>query len=187
MVRGRLRVREVPIDFSDRDLGSSKLGWRQQLEYLYHLYRLYAFRHGDPARLLCFGLVGACGFVVDLAGYLALQWVGVEHRLARFLSFWPAVSSNWLFNRRVTFGERPREPRARQWAKFVTSSLVGLTANVGCYAAVTSFVAIFDRHRLLALLMGVGLGASINFLLATRYVYRPAADSERNPVPADDG
>ena len=187
MVRGRLRVREVPIDFSDRDLGSSKLGWRQQLEYLFHLYRLYAFRHGAPVRMLCFGLVGVCGFVVDLGGYLALQWAGAEHRLARFLSFFPAASSNWLLNRRVTFGERPRAPRARQWARYVTGSLAGLAANVGCYTALTSFVPVFDRHRLLAFLLGVGLGASVNFLLATRYVYRPAPGTERDPDPARDG
>ena len=108
MVRGRLRVREVPIDFHDRNLGSSKMSWRQQLDFLRHLYRLYAFRHGGPVRLLCFGFVGATGFVIDVACYLGLQWAGVEHRLARLLSFLPAVTWNWLLNRRLTFAERPR-------------------------------------------------------------------------------
>ena len=42
MVRGRLRVREVPIAFADRRDGRSKLGWRQRLDYLRHLGRLYA-------------------------------------------------------------------------------------------------------------------------------------------------
>ena len=41
MVRGRLRVEEVPIAFADRRRGSSKLNWRQQLNYLRHLCRLY--------------------------------------------------------------------------------------------------------------------------------------------------
>ena len=41
MVRGRLRVREVPIAFDDRLRGRSKLGWRQRLDYLRHLGRLY--------------------------------------------------------------------------------------------------------------------------------------------------
>ncbi len=38
------RVREIPIDFSDRMHGKSKLTIRQQLEYLLHLWRLYRFR-----------------------------------------------------------------------------------------------------------------------------------------------
>ena len=42
IVRGRLRVREVPIAFADRRRAKSKLRWRQQLDYLRHLGRLYA-------------------------------------------------------------------------------------------------------------------------------------------------
>ena len=172
MVRGELRVGEVPIHFRERDRGASHLGPRQQIDYLRHLYRLYAYRHGGPVRLLCFALVGASGFVIDLACWLGLQWAGVEHRLARFLSFWPAVSWNWLLNRRVTFRERAPEARARQWTKFVAGSLAGLVVNVGSYAGLTSFVGVFDRHRLLALVAGVGLGGLVNFLVATLYVYR---------------
>ena len=172
MVRGRLRVREVPIEFRDRRRGASKMGWRQQRDYLRHLFQLYAFRHGGPARLVCFGVVGASGFVVDVAGYLALQWAGVEHRWARFASFWPAVTWNWLLNRRVTFRDRRPEPPMGQWVRFVAGSLTGLVVNVGSYAALTSFVGFFDRHRLLALVVGVGLGGVVNFMLATWYVYR---------------
>ena len=172
MVRGRLRVKELPIDFRDRSLGSSKMNWKQQLNYLRHLYRLYRFKFGGTARLLCFILVGAGGLVIDVACYLGLQWMGLEHRLARFLSFWPAVTWNWLLNRSLTFGERPRQPRVRQWGKFVASSLVGLSLNVGGYTILTSFVDFFADHRLPALLLGVVLGTVANFLLANFYVYR---------------
>ena len=50
MVRGRLRVGEVPIDFADRRHGSSKLNWRQQLNYLRHLGRLYRLTLGRVLR-----------------------------------------------------------------------------------------------------------------------------------------
>ncbi len=177
MVRGRLRVTEVPIDFVDREVGSSKMDWRQQVNYLRHLYRLYLYRYGVAARLASFALVGGSGFVIDVAVYLGLQAVGVEHRVARFLSFWPAVTWNWRLNRSLTFAERPRQPRVRQWTKFVASSLIGLGVNVGSYTALTSFVAPFDRHRLLALVCGVALGGVANFLVANRYVYRRRADA----------
>lgn len=185
MVRGRLRVKEVPIGFRDRGRGKSKLGQRQQIEFLRHLCRLYLFRHGGPVRLVCFTLVGASGLVIDLACYLAFQWVGVEHRLARFLSFWPAVTWNWLLNRDVTFRGRAPEAPVRQWAKFVAGSLAGFVVNVGSYATLTSFVGFFDRYRLLAFLIGVGLGGLVNFVLATLYVYRRPAVS--NPVVSQSG
>ena len=69
-------------------------------------------------------------------------------------------------------GPEPRQPRVRQWGKFVASSLVGLSLNVGGYTTLTSFVDFFASRRLLALLLGVGLGTLVNFLLANFYVYR---------------
>lgn len=50
MVRGRLRVGEIPIAFSDRNRGSSKMTWRQQVAYLSQLRRLYLHRLRSAAR-----------------------------------------------------------------------------------------------------------------------------------------
>ena len=176
MVREGLTVREVPIGFADRVAGSSKMNWRQRVNFLRHLARLYRHRFGGLVRAISFGLVGASGLVIDIATYLLLQWLGLEHRTARFVAFWPAVSWNWMVNRHVTFGERPRQPRMRQWAKFTASSLIGLGANVGTYTALTTWVTEFDRRRILALLVGVALGGVLNFVVATVYVYRRHAD-----------
>ena len=181
IVRGRLRVKDIPIDFGDRTLGSSKMNWRQQINFARHLYRLYLYKFGGLARLLCFGLVGASGFVIDIGCYLCLQGVGVEHRLARFLSFWPSVSWNWWLHRGITFSERQWQPHARQWAKFVVSSLLGFGVSVGGYTILTSFVDTFARHRLLAFCCGIGLGGIVNFLVSNLYVYRLHSTPEHNP------
>jgi putative flippase GtrA len=66
----------------------------------------------------------------------------------------------------------------RQWTKFVVSSLLGLAVNVGSYTLLTSFVDLFDRHRLPALVCGVALGGAVNFLVANRYVYRRRTETE---------
>ena len=181
MVRGHLRVREVPIDFRDRSIGFSKMNWRQQIRFLRHLSRLYNYKYGSLARIPFFGAVGASGLVLDLLCYLGLQWMGVEHRLARFLSFWPAVSWNWALNRGLTFSERARQPRLRQWVRFMASSLVGLGVNVGSYALLTSYVDFFGRYRLLAFFCGVGLGSLANFLAADRYVYGRRPEPRHEP------
>ncbi len=171
MVRGDLRVREIPIDFRDRSVGASKMNWRQQVRFARHLSRLYNFKFGSRARVPFFSAVGASGLAVDLAACLALQGIGVEHRLARFLSFWTAVNWNWALNRGLTFSERVRQPRLGQWARSMAGSLFGLVLNAGTYALLTSTLAFFDRHRLLAFFGGVGLGSLINFLVADLYVY----------------
>lgn len=180
MVRGGLRVREVPIRFDERQGGSSKLTWRQQLAFLRHLFRLYRYRFGLPVRLLSFGAVGATGLIVDTAVYLGLQAAGLGHLLARFLSFWPAVTWNWRLNRLLTFDDRPRARAVGQWGRFAFASTVGLATNVGSYAALTSLVEPFTARPLLALFVGVAIGSAANFAVATRFVYRrrrPATDN----------
>jgi dolichol-phosphate mannosyltransferase len=49
IVKCRCQVlREVPIHFSDRKFGQSKLSFREQLRYLRHLVRLARFKYGRP-------------------------------------------------------------------------------------------------------------------------------------------
>jgi dolichol-phosphate mannosyltransferase len=51
LVRCRCRsVTEVPIHFSNREYGQSKLTLRQQMLYVQHLLRLYRFRFGSAPR-----------------------------------------------------------------------------------------------------------------------------------------
>lgn len=52
------RVREIPIDFSDRLHGKSKMTLRQQVEYLLHLLRLYRFRWPVACPLIALCLLG---------------------------------------------------------------------------------------------------------------------------------
>ncbi|MDE2811721.1 MAG: GtrA family protein [Gemmatimonadota bacterium] len=146
--------------------------WRQQLARLRHRHRLYLARFPTLARIASFLAVGATGFVIDVGVYLGLQGIGVEHRLARFVSFWPAVTWTWRLNRDITFIDRPGTAPVTQWARFVAGCLTGLAVNVGTYTVLTTFVVFFDRYRLLALVCGVVLGSLVNYLAASLYAYR---------------
>ena len=72
-------------------------------------------RHA-PARqnwlqLVRFGLVGASGYVVNLAVFaLALRGLGVGYRTAATVAFVVAVDNNFMWNRHWTFDAR-RRPR----------------------------------------------------------------------------
>lgn len=171
IVRAGLRVAEAPIPVRERDSGRERMSFHEQWLVLRHLSRLYRFKLGPAAQLASFALVGASGFAVDLAGYLGLQSLGLGHTSARLVSFWPAVTWNWWLNRRFTFQERPKRPVVRQWTEFIASSLVGFAANVGTYVALTANVGFFEQERIAALICGVGVGATANFLIASKYVY----------------
>lgn len=172
MVRGGFSgIREVPIQFSDRERGASKMNPGEQLKYLRHLRRLYLYRYGSLAEFVHFGAVGASGFIVDVACYYLFQLFGAPHEIARALSFWPAVSWNWVINRTTTFGARQRRPRIRQWLEFVGSSLIGFSISWGIYVLLTANIALMDQYRLLALIIGTGVASVFNFTVATLFVY----------------
>jgi len=175
LVKGEFRnPGEVPIHFVDRVHGESKLSWKEQVRYLRHLRRLYQFRWPFLAEFLQFGAVGASGFVVDLALYLGLQWLtGLGHVGARALSFWGAVSWNWIWNRLLTFSNRQKTSMWVQWPSFVLTSLVGFAINVGSYYVLTHYVPYFSVHRILALALGVLLGFGFNFITARLLVFIP--------------
>jgi len=172
MVRGEFKkIVEIPIEFKDRAVGKSKMNLQQQINYLRHLRRLYLYKFRAWAEFIHYGAVGASGFVVDVSCYYLLQLFGIDHRAARAISFWPAVSWNWALNRITTFGERERRPRARQWFEFVATSLIGYSLNWGIYVTLTSSSEFFDQYRILALMSGI-VGASIfNFTASTLFVY----------------
>ena len=66
IVKCRLEnVGEVPIHFTDRELGESKLSLRQQLLYLQHLRRLYMYKFSTAMELLQFLVVGSSGMAVN--------------------------------------------------------------------------------------------------------------------------
>lgn len=172
IVRGDFsEVQEVPITFRDRQIGESKMNLQQQIKYLRHLRRLYLYKFGSFAEFLNFGAVGASGFLVDVAFYYLLQWLGVGHVTARGLSFWPAASWNWALNRISTFGERKKRPKTRQWLEFLTSSLIGFSLSWGTYTYLSSQVGFFSEHKILALVLGIAGASLFNFAVSSLFVY----------------
>jgi dolichol-phosphate mannosyltransferase len=179
IVKGGIdNVVEVPIQFSDRQHGESKLSAAEQVRYLRHLRRLYQYRYTTLAEFVQFALVGGSGFVLDVTLYLLLQWIGgLPHTTARAISFWPVVTWNWAANRVLTFSHRPHGSRLAQWLHFVVTCCIGFAINYGSYYLLTRYVPFFGEHRLLALVTGVALGMGSNFLMASLFVFRPLREA----------
>ena len=135
MVKGEFESpAEQPIHFKDREFGESKLDFKEQLLYLKHLRRLYKFKFPTASEFLQFGLVGGTGFIVDSLFYFGLQlFLGLNHTVARAISFWPAVTWNWFWNRTVTFTDRKKSHKlnGRNIITLFNNSLILLTYLIG--------------------------------------------------------
>lgn len=96
-----------------------------------------AYRIGAAARrpanwvqLLKFGLVGASGYLINLAVFALLAGsLGIHHLAAAIGAFAVAVTNNFLWNRHWTFGPGDG-PAHFQVARFFTVSVASLGLNL---------------------------------------------------------
>jgi dolichol-phosphate mannosyltransferase len=178
------RAVEVPIHFTDRKLGTSKLTLRQQLLYIQHLRRLYMHKFATGLEMLHFGLVGASGVMINLVALTLLTAFGIGVNLAVALSIAVSMFSNFLLNRRLTFWYARDGNVWKQFAGFVAACSLGAAMNY----MVTVYVAkvVPQAPLQVAALVGVLVGMGFNFLTNRFIVFRKrhvvrAAAPEKSP------
>lgn len=165
-------IAELPIRFSDRRVGESKLGLREQVNYLRHLKRLADFKFGWWSQLSQFYIVGASGMAVDLLVYALLLWSGMALSVARALAIFVATSWNFTLNRRVSFaGRRFGRSVINQYFLWLASTALGAVTSWGIAVSLTAFTRFFAWHVFLAAILGIVAGSLINFILARYWVF----------------
>lgn len=133
-------------------------------------------KFGVFTEFLHFGIVGLGGLLVDITFYYLLQYLSLPHLHARALSFWPAVTTNWLLYRVSTFGERKKRKMLQQWLEFMGTCIIGFCLSWGTYYLLTIFLpsvgfTFFDQYRFVALFPGMALASVFNYTASTLFVY----------------
>jgi len=165
-------VVEVPIRFSSRHAGDSKLSLTEQLNYLRHLRRLYDWRWPTLSQAALFCAVGSSGMIVDLGLMMVLMYLGVAFPLARVASILTAMVSNFFLNRWITFLGADRSPWRPQLAKFVAACSLGLVINWSVSNALWALIPSFRRAYQLFCIAGIIAGTLSNYLLSKHVVFR---------------
>ncbi len=160
-------VVEVPIHFSDRELGESKLTLSEQLKYIKHLRRLYTFKFGTWSHLLQFMVVGASGVIVNLGVLTLMLMFGADEAVAVAAGIVVSVLSNFVLNRRFTFDYARHKNVYKQLVGFVLASIVGGSIQWLVTMAATQQLPQIPIQ--IAALIGIAAGMVFNFL-ANRFV-----------------
>lgn len=130
-----------------------------------------------------FALVGSVGFMVDLLSFVILS-IWLPASLARGLSFWLAATSNWWWNKHLTFhspNKLSASAQLKQWLQFIGSSMLAFLPNWGCYFYLSQLNLPLEHSSLqtlwpyLALIPGVLIGMLINYGLAKCWVFEQAS------------
>lgn len=107
-----------------------------------------------------FCVVGAVGYLINLAVYEALRHGGVHYLVAATGSFLVAVTSNYVWNRIWTFREH-RGHVAIQGMRFLVVSLAALGANL---VVLYLLVAYGGLDKLAAQAIAIVLVTPLNFI-----------------------
>jgi dolichol-phosphate mannosyltransferase len=146
------------------------------MKYLMHLRRLLIFKYPNRSYLLQFIAVGASGTAVNLATLTALVAAGARESIAVGGGIVVSLLTNFLLNRRFTFGYARGGSALAHFVGFTGASALGMVVN---YAATLMF-----RDRVpsmpiqVAALVGIACGMGLNFVTSRYLVFRkPKATS----------
>jgi dolichol-phosphate mannosyltransferase len=182
--RRGLRVAEVPITFTDRTLGASKMSKRIVMEafgrlILWRLRELSVDRGPEVAAFLA---VGAVAFIVDVALFNVLRSLDpfrlIDPTVARSLAMLVAMCVAYAGNRMLTWRTRPPANERNAVGIFVLLNLVGLGISDGCLVishdvlGLTSLLA----DNIAANGVGLALGTAFRYLTYRRFVFAPRTD-----------
>lgn len=167
---GCQRIKEVPIHFANRQYGESKLTLREQLRYIKHIRRLATYKFGTWSHLFQFLVVGGLGTVVNLTALTALLAFGMSINVSLAVAIGVSMISNFLLNRRYTFGYALDDPIPKQFIGFVGASALGAIIN---YAVAKSLVNGFPRLLpQFAAFAGIVAGSGLNFMFNRFAVFK---------------
>jgi dolichol-phosphate mannosyltransferase len=116
-------VREIPIHFSTRTHGQSKLTAVQQFKYLEHLSRLYDFYFPRGSPMLKFMIVVACGWLSAFGAYMTLMAHGVSWLAGPSMAYGLTIAATAVFHFRYVRTQREFLVTPHPWRDFWIISL----------------------------------------------------------------
>jgi dolichol-phosphate mannosyltransferase len=166
------KVAEVPIHFTDRRFGKSKIIPSEYIRNVF-LYVFLAQRQSPRVRKwIKFLIVGGWGFVINTIVLELLVWMGFHPAMGSAIGAECAIVSNFLLNNHWTFKDRKIE-RERRFVKFLQfngTSLGAIALQAGVVYAGTHLYGV-ETYRIFYIL-GVLTSLSWNYVMYSRVIWK---------------
>ncbi|HTS23097.1 MAG TPA: glycosyltransferase family 2 protein [Casimicrobiaceae bacterium] len=177
------RIAEIPIVFSDRERGASKLGLRDIREFIVNALWL---RFRSLATFARFLLVGMSGVAVNLGAFLLLTAAGIDRYAASPLSTLLSMLSNFALHRLWTF--RPRRAAGAGVISVSRLGLASLGALLASYGVFATVCFLWPRlPAALAQLASIVPATLINYFYNAYWTARRQAGAAKAAAAADRG
>jgi putative flippase GtrA len=133
--------------------------------------RLKAAVLARGARPLRFAIVGGATGVAQLSVLAVLVWMGMQPLLAELIAFAFSIQMSFVLSQTFTWRDRygaesGKRNIAVRWAAFHACISAGAAVNLAVFA-----VSMHSLPHMLAAVMGIVAGASLNFLTNDRLIF----------------
>lgn len=129
-------------------------------------------------QMLRFGLVGASGYLVNIAIYALLLHLGSHYVLAATISFISAAVSNYILHRHWTFAEKQASLQS-QASRFLVVTVLAYLANI----AILHLLISAGHGKLISQALAIVLSVPVSFLGNKLWAFRkPALSPEGGPA-----
>ena len=171
--RAGCSVKEIPIVFTDRKQGKSKMSKKIFFEALFNIWKI---RHGGkPAfmEFVKFAVTGGLGTITNLVIFFTCADLFGLHEIPVSIGcFLIAATQNYFINHFWSFKKATANtaPSFKKWALFLCASLAGLTLNLLVMKAVLIFWN--PPYKVIAQAAGVAAGMLVNFTFSKNMVFK---------------
>ncbi len=119
------------------------------------------FQRLDKFEFIKFAMVGASGAVLNIAVlYVLTEYFHVYYMISSVFSFAAAATSNYIWNKKWTFGESLRVSFLKKYRRFFAVSVIALSVNM---VFLYIFTAIFGIYYILSQALAIGAAFLVNF------------------------
>lgn len=161
-------ITEIPIRFTDRQAGQTKLGRADVIEFFMHVWWL---RLLSRKTFIKFALTGLTGVVVNLSCFQGLRWAGIDPYISSALAIEISIIWNFFLNNYWTFRDRHIRARKRvRGLKFNIVSLLTLAVSFSSFVLVRWLFP--EQPELLAQAVGILPAATANYFANSYWTFR---------------
>jgi dolichol-phosphate mannosyltransferase len=175
--------REIPFEFSDREIGDSKLKIKTIIEYAQQVadIAVHSLLHHESAgwkewkNIIKFGIVGLSGILVNEGILIYLrEFAGFSIPLASICAIELSILNNFFWNDRWTFKTEKGHSLSSRWHRlgaFQVISIGGAVINFGILTVLSLMLGIDYR---ISNLIGILVAFAWNFLINRNLTWKRA-------------
>jgi putative flippase GtrA len=170
-------IKEIPILFTDRKFGSSKMSKKIFMEAFMAVWKIKknVGRDAGIDQFFKFAATGGLGTITNLLiFFLCADLFRLSEIPVSVFCFLVAASQNYIINHKWSFKQNTANETLslKRWLQFIAGSLLGLAANIAIMEIILSTLVL--PFKFIAQACGIAAGMMINFYFSKFIIFRKA-------------